>query len=132
MSDETPVMRPALPVGAIPSRQPAPIGISRTPHEKVEDVYADIAKRAYRGKRAKKAKPRKVGKRKELAAPYPAPARNPNRPLELRNQMDAMLAVVDTLRRPELAAFKVAMQALAPLSRKARKAIVAALASVYP
>lgn len=58
--------------------------------------------------------------------------KNPNRPLELRNQMDAMLSVVDALRRPELVAFKVMMQHLAPLPKKARRKIIAALAQVYP
>ena len=61
-----------------------------------------------------------------------APAKNPNRPLELRNTLDAVLHMTGTLKRPELVAFSSAMQSFRKLSKAGRRRVIASLGQVYP
>lgn len=62
------------------------------------------------------------------AAPAP---RNPNRPLELKNQLVTIMSIANTLRKPAFAFFTQAIPALQRLTRSDRRKVIAALAQVY-
>jgi hypothetical protein len=56
----------------------------------------------------------------------------PNRPLEMKSRLSAVLHITTQLARPELVLFHDIMLRLEKTPRGARKRIIAALASVYP
>lgn len=57
--------------------------------------------------------------------------KNPNRPLEMKNQLSAVLSMVGTLQKAELVFFSQAVPAMQALSRSGRKRVIAALQQVY-
>ena len=57
--------------------------------------------------------------------------KNPNRPLELKNQMLALLDVVKSLGKDELAAFADTTTIMRDMSKTGRKRVLDALANVY-
>lgn len=69
----------------------------------------------------------------DLARQYAAPnkAKNPNRPLEMKNQLSAVLSMVGTLQKAELVFFSQAVPAMQALSRSGRRRVIAALQQVY-
>lgn len=75
---------------------------------------------------AKKRKPH--GPRKALAA---RPAKNPNRPLEMKNRLETVLSMTTELRKPELRAFVSMMQQLDKLHRGSRNKVLGALNRVF-
>jgi len=78
------------------------------------------------------AKKRSAKRKTTAAAPAtPAVAKNPNRPLENKNKLHAVLALSSQLRKPELTKFVELMDALEKLNRGSRKRILSALLQVY-
>lgn len=87
----------------------------------------------------KAAPARVVGKRPELAAPYGklvenithAAPKNPNRPLEMKNQLQAVIAMTGVLTKSELTLFSQIVGALQNVPRNGRKRIIVGLQQVY-
>jgi hypothetical protein len=71
-----------------------------------------------------------VAKRAKIKA-APKPAKNPNRPLEMKNKLHAVLKIVASLNKQESACFANAMQVLEDMPRSGRKHVIAALGQVY-
>ncbi len=122
---------PTLP--PLPSRANAGIpGV----HEALDKVLAPAKKS--RKRKAKKAKQLPAAEIKKLnakrrknqkqAAGTPA---NPNRPLEMKNKLNAVLELSSSLRKPQLVLFTELMQRLEGVPRGSRKRILEALGSVY-
>lgn len=111
---------------------------------------APSAKPARKRKAKRKAKPRlpaaEVRKKRQVArnrskiakqiakqmAVHTSPVKNPNRPLETKNQLQAVLVMANVLKKPELVIFSDVVQQFQKLSRGGRKRVIAALAQVYP
>lgn len=60
-----------------------------------------------------------------------APRKNPNRPLELKNQLNAVISVAGSLSSSDLKLFAALAGELMSHSKASRKAVLAALSSVY-
>lgn len=152
MSDQSqfPKPVPAMPVAAaptnpapsdsLPSRAQAGNGVSiatRAPSReptmrgKAKTVKAAPKRKVRAVKTVSKKKPAKR-RPAHKTAPQPAPAKNPNRPLEMKSQLQAVLAMSSVLSKPEMAIFATAMQGMQELSRNSRRRVIAALAQVYP
>lgn len=82
-------------------------------------------------KKAKKQKTRTIRQIIQAAPRETGRAKNPNRPLEMKNQMSAMLEAVCTLQKAELMLFSRTMPSMQALSRAGRKQVIAALQQVY-
>jgi hypothetical protein len=111
---------------AIPSRINTP---RPTPEEQPGQNGADTTRRRVKRavKAGKKRKAKKVAPRRAAAA---APA-NPNRPLEAKNKLHAVLGLADKLRKPQLVVFAEIMDKLEATPRGSRKVIIDALVRVY-
>jgi|ERR1700722_1268477 len=76
-------------------------------------------------------KPKRVRRPVLHAIPDSKPAKNPNRPLEMKNQLAAVLAVVSDLKGAELTFFSEACKSLQDLTHAGRKRVIEALGRVY-
>lgn len=116
------------------------------PAAEIRKINAKRKKNLPRTRAQKKAAAKRiVGKHPALAAPYKGTravkgdpyvamagrAKNPNRPLEMKNQLSAVLSMVGTLQKQELVFFSQAVPAMQALSRAGRKRVIAALQQVY-
>lgn len=72
----------------------------------------------------------KAAQRTVLPVAPPAP-KNPNRPLEMKNQLQAVIAMTGVLKKPELELFAKMVAALQSTPRNSRKKIIDGLQSVY-
>jgi hypothetical protein len=79
---------------------------------------------APRKRAARKVKARKAKKRVE------AP-KSPNRPLENKNKLHAVLALTAHLRRAEMVTFAAVVETMEGMSRGARRRVLEALGRVY-
>jgi hypothetical protein len=126
MSDEDapyiPMMGPAIPSRATGELKPL-------------EPLPEIPRRAPQLRLPKpRVKPRKKVKkmaRKPTTARRSAAPKNPNRPLELKNQIHALLDVVKHLEPTDLKVFASTMETLRALSKPARARVLGALNKVY-
>lgn len=120
--------RPATPVGTaadLPSRS--------TPHGTVQQQFeAAVNPKPKRKPATRKAAPKKPAKKKRAVRAKPEATKNPNRPLEMKNQLQVVLSMTGSLRKPELVMFAKLVDELGSVARGGRKRIMAALAQVYP
>lgn len=161
MTDETVHIQPAIPSRAAqapaspfepaapqfpsPGTRPAPVarGKRRSRLAKKAKALSPAEIKKINAKRAAAlaaAKPKKKKAKKRTrtirqiiqAAPRETGrAKNPNRPLEMKNQLSAVLSMVGTLQKAELVFFSQAVPAMQALSRSGRKRVIAALQQVY-
>lgn len=156
MTDETVHIQPAIPSRA--AQQPVPMftddpvrmeerikPIRKAKKKKpvylasrlsATEVRKINAKRKKNMKKAKKVVKRRAsiqgkgGDRGEQTRRTTSP-KNPNRPLEMKNQLSAVLSMVGTLQKSELVFFSQAVPAMQALSRSGRRRVIAALQQVY-
>ena len=82
----------------------------------------------------KKIKAKRARVLRAKAAPKQASrvqVKNPNRPLELKSQLEAVLMLTTVLKKPELEAFATIAGTMQKLSRGGRKNVIGALERVY-
>lgn len=115
------------PRAAIPSRQ----GTAPLPAPMFDEPVKRLAKLQRKHPLSKKRTARAKLTRVARKARTPKPAKNPNRPLELKNQLSAVLRLTSTLTKAELAWFTVGLDMASKLSRSSRKRVLAAFAQVY-
>lgn len=73
----------------------------------------------------------KAAQRTVLPTPAPVAPKNPNRPLEMKNQLQAVIAMTGVLTKAELTLFSQIVGALQAVSRNGRKRIIVGLQQVY-
>lgn len=130
--DEMGAMRPAIPSRATGELKPLPL-----PEMPPLDTHRGRrkAKRAApKRKKAKKPTFRQVTRQiaKRHPTKHPVLPKSPNRPLEAKKQLDAVLTVLDDLAKPELMVFTVTLKQLKGLSKPGRARVLHALQQVYP
>lgn len=100
----------------------APTRTTRLPSREIKRINTNRK----RNIRAMSERSKKTAKRAASKAP-----KNPNRPLELKNQMAMILATATKLTREELGGFMVAIETVGKLSRRGRANVITALANTY-
>lgn len=136
-AQETP--QPAAPVTPTAPVQPAPqLAPAAATHVPGDTVKPPRRKRGPNKKKSEKlsaAEIKKItAKRKAALAKKRGPkaAKNPNRPLEMKNKLSAVLTLTRDLNKTELDVFTTSMDRLEHLTRSGRKRVLAALQQVYP
>lgn len=128
-----PPPRPAMPVAP---GTPAPPNASGGFAPAITQATTTTAPKRAK-KRAKKRKvktapvkaKRKVVRRERVLVP--STPKNPNRPLEAKNQLQAVLAALPLLKKPEQSIFTDMVATLGNLTRSGRQRILAGLSAVY-
>ncbi len=103
----------------------APVVRSRKPRRKKSEILSPLE--IGRIDRNRKKNMKKI---KAKAVRMHAAAK-PNRPLELKNQLQAVLDICAKLSHEELGGFRTGMEVMLNLSRPGRKRVLDALAKVY-
>lgn len=122
--------RPAMPVAPtdLPSRA------AEAPKSAPAPMFDEALVPAPKSKRNQSKRRGKANMKKRHTA-RPAsngPAKNLNRPLEMKNQLAAVLAMTGALRKTELVTFSGMVQQLARMTRRSRRRVIEALGQVYP
>lgn len=91
-------------------------------------TYKGIARRV---KRALTGQKRVVGKHPALALPYGKQPKNPNRPLEMKHQLSALVGAIGGMAKNAIPVLGKIVEQMLDLSRTERKEVIGALQKIY-
>ena len=127
MADTFSAPRPAMPSKPLPNTN----GLSSAPTFDAPTVIPVKQRHKRKAKTLPAAEIKKIKAKRARALRAKAPAKNHNRPLELKSQLEAVLMLTSVLKKPELEAFASIAGTMQKLSRGSRKNVIGALERVY-